>query len=225
MPLQPHYHRAAGRLRPRTDHRRLPPHRALRGGRPDRGEEGGEGLHPHHHVLRRHPGAGGAVRADPGPGGFEGIGADLRLRPLPPGKGREGGHPVDLLRLPGRGQGAERRGHVPGAHLHLHRHLRGARLKGRNLHGAADSGVCGSFHYEAAPDQVCQNPRIQRAVLRRPHLGDRVHRRRGHRRAAHGDENVLPLPAHLKEPWHRPGTEPNRALVHQTAHEFQALLR
>ena len=62
------------------------------------------------------------------------------------------------------------------------------------------------FHYEAAPDQVCQNPRIQRAVLRRPHLGDRVHRRRGHRRAAHGDENVLPLPAHLKEPWHRPGT-------------------
>ena len=43
-----------------------------------------------------------------------------------------------------------------------------------------DPGVCGPLHHEAAASQVRPDPRVQRPLLRRPHLGHRVHRRHGH---------------------------------------------
>ena len=85
------------------------------------------------------------------------------------------------------------------------------------LHRAADPGVCGPLHHEAPAHQVCPHARIQRPVLRRPAVGDGIHRRRGHRRAAHGHQNVLPLPAHAAESGHRAGAQPDGAVVHPSA--------
>ena len=62
-------------------------------------------------------------RADQLPRKAEGDGASLRLRHFPAREERARGRAVALLRLPGRHQGAERRGHEPGTHLHLLRHL------------------------------------------------------------------------------------------------------
>ena len=66
---------------------------------------------------------GGAPRPDPGPGGHEGDGPDVRLRHLRPCQQRPGGRAVAVLRLPGRHQGAERRRHEPGPCVHLPGHL------------------------------------------------------------------------------------------------------
>ncbi len=58
-----------------------------------------------------------------------------------------------------------------------------------------------------------------------PHLGDGIHRRRGHRRAAHGHQDVLPLPAHPGESGHGAGAQPDGAVVHPASGELQAVLR
>ncbi len=54
-----------------------------------------------------------------------------------------------------------------------------------------------------------------------PSLGNRVHRRRGHRRTPHGNQNVLPFPAHPDQSGPGSGAEPDRAVVHQTAENFK----
>ena len=121
-------------------------------------------------------------------------------------------------------QGAERSGNVPGTYLHLHRYLRTERFGRRHLHRRRDSGIRGSFCYEASSRKICPYTGIQRTVLRRPDLGDRVHRRCRHRRTPHGHKNVLPLFTHLTELRNRSGAELNGSLVHQTSGKLQEIL-
>ena len=114
----------ARRLRPRPHHRRLPARRALRRRAADRAEAAGEARTRRRDVDGRdHPRPRGALRADPGAQGAAADGRELRLRHLGAGGEREGSRAVALLRLPGGGEGAERRRHVARADLDLPRRL------------------------------------------------------------------------------------------------------
>ena len=76
---------------------------------------------------RDHPRPRGTGRADPRARRTQGDGGQVRLRHLRARAHGAGSGAVALFRLPGRRQGAERRGHVAGPHLHLPRHLFRAR--------------------------------------------------------------------------------------------------
>ena len=74
---------SARRLRPRPDHRRLPPRRALRRDAAHRAQAAGEGQPRRPPVDRRdHPRSRGAVRTDPGAQRAAENGGELRLRHL-----------------------------------------------------------------------------------------------------------------------------------------------
>ena len=122
------------RLRPRPDHRRLPPRGALRRRPADRAQEGGEGRARRRVVHRRdHPRPRGTGRADPRAGRTEGDGGEATASTSPARRGP----PSEAVQwlyfgyLAG-GEGAERRGHVAGPHLDLPRHLLRARPRGRD---------------------------------------------------------------------------------------------
>ncbi len=133
-----HHHRPARRLRPRPDHRRLPPRRPLRGRRADRRKkrERAELDLPLSSDVRD-PRPRGERRAGPRPARAQGDGRLLRLRHLPARRHRPRGRAVALLRLPGRGEGAERRRDVAGPHVDLPRRVLPARPRRRPAHRAA----------------------------------------------------------------------------------------
>ena len=115
-------HRAAGRLRPRADHRRLPTRAALRRGPADRPQGGGEAVARRADVHRGdHPRPRGTQRTDPRAERAAADGRELRVRHLRPGQHGARGGPVAVLRLPGGRQGAERRRDVAGPHLDVPR--------------------------------------------------------------------------------------------------------
>ena len=132
---------------------------------------------------------------------------------------------MDLLRLPRRRQGAERCRHEPRSHEHLPRRLCREGPRARDVHGGADPGVRGPLRHEAAHDQVRAHPRVQRPLLGRPPVGDRVHRRHGRGRSLHGHQDELPLPPHAREPRHGARTQPHGPLVDAPLGGLQALLR
>ena len=135
-PLEPHHHRPARRVRPRPHHRRLPPRRPLRRRRPDPRQEAGAHRARHAALGRgRHPRPRGERRAGAGAGRAQADGRVLRLRHLPPRGERPRGRAVAVLRLPGRGEGAERRRDVARPHLDLPRHLPAARHRRGHAHG------------------------------------------------------------------------------------------
>ena len=184
-------HRIAGRLRPRPDHRRLPARGALRRGPADRAQEAGEaGARPRAVHGRDHPRPRGAVGADPGARGTEEDGGELRVRHLGPGPHRARSRAVALLRLPGRGEGAERRGDVARPLLDLPRRL----LRTGPQGGPADRGAGPGDHRRLrhqAPDRaIPPDPGVRRALRRRSHLGDGVHRRDGGRRPLAGHQDA-----------------------------------
>ena len=101
-----------------------------------------------------------------------------------PGREREGSRAVALLRLPGGGEGAERRGHVAGADLDLPgRLLRAGPGRGR-AHGGAGPGDHRRLRDQAAHRPLPAHSGVRRAVRRRPDLGHGVDRRHGRRRPA-----------------------------------------
>ena len=115
---------SAGRLRARPDHRRLPPRRPVRRRRADRRQAPGpRRARPRALVGGRHPRPRGERRADPRAGRAQDHGRVLRLRHLRAGDDREGGRAVALLRLPRRGEGAERCGDVAGPYLDVPRRV------------------------------------------------------------------------------------------------------
>ena len=105
-------------------------------------------------------------RADPRADRAQGDGRVLRLRHLRPGRHRPRGRPVAVLRLPRRGEGAERRGHVAGPHLDLPRRLPRARPRRGPPHrdrGAGDrsttsSSSCASSASCAPPSTTSCSP-------------------------------------------------------------------
>ncbi len=223
-PVQDH-HRAAGRLRPRPDHRRLPPGRALRRRRPDRGQEAGSGRdRPATQHRGRDPRPRGARRADQGAGRAQGDGRLVRVRRLRTGPDRAGGRPVALLRLPRRGEGAERCGHVAGSDVDVPGRVPAARPRRRSADRAAGPGADRRPGDQAPDRPVPAHPGVRRTVLRRPDLGDRVHRRHGRRRPDAGHQDVAADAADPLQPGPGPGAEPDGALERPAARGVQAVL-
>ena len=177
--------RVAGRLRPRPDHRRLPARGPLRSGPPDRAQtarEAGARCRAVH--GRDHPRPRGTVGADPGARGTEEDGGELRVRHLGPGPHRARSRAVALLRLPGRREGAERRGDVARPLLDFPRHLLRTGPQGGPTDRGAGSGDHRRLRHQAPDRAIPPDPGVRRALRRRSHLGDGVHRRHGGRRPA-----------------------------------------
>ena len=151
----------------------------------------------------RHPRPRGKHRADPGAARTQGDGARLRLRHLRSGRDRAGSRAVAVLRLPRRGQGAERRRDVAGPHVDLPGHLPAAGSGRRPDHRDAGAGTDRRPGDQAAHRAVPAHPGVRLAVLRRPDLGDRIDRRDRRGRPAAGHPHVVPDAADALQP--RPG--------------------
>ncbi len=148
----------------------------------------------------RHPRARGDRRADPRPRRAQEDGGLLRLRHLAARRERPRGRPVALLRLPRRGEGAERRRDVARPDLDLPRRLPRARPRGRRPHRDRGAGARRRPGHQAADRALPAHPGVRRPVLRRPDVGDRVDRRHGRGRAPARDPDVLPVPADPVQP-------------------------
>ena len=177
-----HHHRPARRLRPRPHHRRLPPGGPLRRRPARRGQArraGRAGRVPStDDVIRDREELAEQIRAL---GELAEMARSYGYDISRPATQRPGGHPVAVLRLPRRGQGAERRGDVAGPHLDLPRRLPAARPRRGDPRRVRRPGTDRRLRHQAADHPVPAHPRVRRAVLRRPdlgHRGDRRHRRR-----------------------------------------------
>ena len=162
-----HHHRPSRRLRPRPHHRRLPPRRPLRRRRAHPGEEARQAPARHRAVRRRDPPpARRARRAAARPRRAEGDGRKLRRRHLRPRDDRPRSGAVALLRLPRRGEGAERRGDVARAHLDLPRRVHRARPRRRQRSPSSrrrsssttSSSSCASSASSALPSTTSSSP-------------------------------------------------------------------
>ena len=125
------------------------------------------------------------------------------------GAQRERSRAVAVLRLPGRGQGAERRRHVAGPDLDVPGHLFRARSRRRRPDRRAGAGDRRRLRHQAAHRPVSADSGVRRALRRQSHLGDRVDRRHGRRRPIAHDEDELPPPADALQPRSRAGAEPD----------------
>ena len=132
---------------------------------------------------------------------------------------------MDVLCLPCRRQGAERRSDVAGPHQYVPGHLHRARPAQREAHRDAGAGADGSVRAEAAHDAPAAHPRVQRAVRGRPQLGHRVHRRHGRGRPHAGHQKLLPRAQHALHAAARARAQPDRAVERAAARVLQALLR
>ena len=218
--------RPSRRLRARPHHRRLPAGAALRRRPPDRGQApGAQG--PRRAAFHRghHPRPRGALRADPRAGRAQGDGGELRLRHLGPGADRARGRAVALLRLPGGGEGAERRRHVAGPLLDLPRRLLRARPRRRPPHRGAGAGDRRRLRHQAAHRALPAHARVRRAVRRRSDLGHRVDRRHGRRRPLAGDEVQLPDAADPLQPRAGAGAQPHHLVLAAAAGRLPPLRR
>ena len=118
-----------------------------------------------------------------------------------------------VLRVPRGGEGERRGGHLAGARGRLPGRVSRAGLELRRVsvrvRGAGARGQPGD---EAAFGEAPAPQGVRRAVRRRPGLGDVRDRGRARERRALGDEDVVAVPAHAREPWARAGTQPGGAV-------------
>ncbi len=173
----------------------------------------------HHSRPRRELGA------DQGAGRAQADGCVVWLRHLQASHQHQGSGAVAVLRVPGRGQGAERRRHVAGPHLDLHRLLRGARPRGGHPHGVRGAGNHRRLRHQVAHRPLPAHPRVRRAVLGRPAVGHRVPRGHGRGRAFARDQVHVPLPAHAVQLGPRARAEHDGAVERPTAPGLQGVLR
>ena len=130
-----------------------------------------------------------------------------------PAAQRPRGRAVAVLRLPGRREGAERRGDVARPDHDVPRHLLRARSRGGHAHRVAGAGDHRRLRHQAAHRPLPAHAGVRRSLRRRSHLGHRVDRRHGRRRPLAGDEEQLPHPADALQPRSRARAEPHH-LVH-----------
>ena len=131
---------------------------------------------------------------------------------------------MDLLRLPRRHQGDERRRDVGGPRLDVPRHLHRARSRREDADRGRSAGAHRPVRDQAAHRPLPAHARIRRALLGRPVLGDRVHRRHGARRAHARHALELPHAADAHEPRAGARAQPDRPLVEESAGGLQAPL-
>ena len=227
LPQLAHPHRPARRLRPRPDHRRLPPRRALRRRPADRAQAGGE--EQRSTPSRRPTRSSATARSCPSRSARS---RNCRRWPRAtastsrgPARTAQRSRAVALLRLPRRREGAERRGDVARPHVDVPRHLLRARPRGRHAHRGAGAGDHRRLRHQAAHRPLPAHAGIRRAVRRRSDLGDRVDRRHGRRRPVAGDEDELPHPADALQPRPGAGAEPDDLVLAAPARRVPALRR
>ena len=224
LPQLAHPHGPARRVRPRPDHRRLPPRRALRREPADRAQAAGEGRPRRRDVDGRdHSRSRRARRADPGARRAARDGGELRVRHLRSGAQRGGGRPMALLRLSGRGQGAERRRDVARADFDLPRHLLRTRPGARGPQRGAGAGDHRRLRDQAAHRALPAHARIRRALRGRSHLGHRVDRWHGRRRPVARDEDELPHAPDALQPRARARAESHHLVLTAPARSVPAL--
>ncbi len=225
LPALAHHHRPAGRLRARAHHRRLSARRAVRRRPPDRGEEGRARRDRRALAVGRSDAAArGDGRPAPRARRPQDDGGVVRLRHRQAGGERPRGRAVDLLRLPRRDQGDERRRDVGGPHLDLPRHLHRARSRREDADRSRSAGAHRPARDQAAHRPLHAHARIRRALLGRPVLGDGVHRRHGAGRTHARHALELPHAADPHEPRAGARAQPDGALVEESAGALQAPL-
>ena len=111
-----------------------------------------------------------------------------------------------------------------GPRLDLLRHLHRARPRREDADRGRGAGAHRPVRDQAAHRPLPAHAGIRRAVLGRPVLGDRVHRRHGARRPHAGHALELPHAAHAHQPRAGAGAQPDGAVVEEPAGGLQALL-
>ena len=158
---QPPHHGTARCLRSRPHHRRLPPRRAVRRDRPDRGEENRtRRTRPASEHRRRDSFPRGERRAGTRPERTHSDGRVLRLRHHSARRERDRSGAVALLRLPRRGQGTKRCRHVVRPQQRLSRRLPRTRPGGGNPDRKPGAGTHRRPRDQAAYRAFSAHPRI-----------------------------------------------------------------
>ena len=111
---------------------------------------------------------------------------------------------MDVFRVPRRGQGARRRGHLPRPARRL---LRRVHREGYKIRGAHRGGRAGAHRppgHQASIGSAAETQGLRRDIRRGSRVGDALHRRREvHRRRAPRDQDLVEVFAKPREP--RPG--------------------
>ena len=149
----------------------------------------------------------------------------VRVRHFGPCEQRPGSRAMAVLRLSGRGEGAEWRRDVTRAHLHVPRYLLRAGPGLGPAHRITGPGNRRRLRHQASHRPLPAHARVRRAVRRRSHVGDRVDRRDGRRRPAAGHQEQLPLPADPLQPRPRARTEPDDLVFAAPSRWIPALRR
>ena len=176
-------------------------------------------------TRRGDPRSRGAGRADPRAQGTAADGGELRVRHLGSGAQREGSRSVAVLRLPGRGEGTERRRHVARPDVDVPRHLLRTGSRRRPSDRGAGPGDHRRLRHQAADHPLPAHAGVRRSLRRRSDLGHRIHRRHGRRRPVAGDEDELPPPADALQPRSRARAEPDDLVLAAPARGLPALRR
>ncbi len=223
------HHRPARRLRPRPDHRRLPPGRAVRRRPADRAKRRTRkaALDDRRSHRRRHPRPRGAGRADPRARRAEGDGrrATASTSPARPATAREA---VQWLYFAYLAAVKEQNGAAMslGRTVDVPRRLLRARPRRRDARPRAGAGAHRRLRHQAADRPLPAHARVRRSCspATRPGSPSRI--------GGMGDDG-RPLvtrtsfryPADALQPRPGAGAEPDRALVAAAARGVQAVLR